>query len=131
MLLFVGSSLGLGTKLQYLCSPQSVSSYSVLKVWRNVLSGRKLPADVGEVLEGEGGTVRPGWRLLGQAADDCFLTGERETELPWDRPHSTGEGAIFPISRASWLSRFPPHLFLHSFILPYCRMTAERHADAV
>ncbi len=79
VLLFVGSSLGFGKELQYLCSPQSVSIYSVLMVWRNVLSGRKLPADVGEVLEGEGGMERSGWRLLGQAADDCFLTGERET----------------------------------------------------
>lgn len=79
VLLYVGSSLGFEQSFS-ICALFSPSVH-IHCSWsgESVVSRRKLPADVGKVLEGEGGTVRSGWRLLGQAADDCFLTAMRES----------------------------------------------------
>ncbi len=126
VLLFVCSSLGFGTELQYLCSPQSVSTYSVLMVWRNVLLGRT--CWLGAWGRGWDGTIRlevirPGsrWQFSDRETGSCPGTGHT---LLVKEP-------FFLYPGPSWLSRFPPHLSLRSFILPYCRMTAGRHADAV
>lgn len=98
----------------------------MLVVWRRCHIGEEIACRCWRAAWGRGwdGTIRlevirPGSRwLLSDRAD----LGQASFYWLWRR---------FPISRPSWLSRFPPHLFFRSFILPYFRMTAGRHADAV
>lgn len=123
VLLYVGSSLGFEQSFSICALFSPLVHIHCSWSGESVVSRRKLPADVGKVLEGEGGTVRSGWRLLGQAADDCFLTAMRENCRRTD--HNPLVKEMFSLYLG------PPHLFLRSFILPYFRMTAGRHTDAV